>query len=478
MTVRSSPRYDLILVGSGFASSMFLHEYLQHAKPGARVLVLERGPLESHGWQLEHRHELDDRHKSSFVNKSRKPWFFRLAFGGSSNCWWACVPRMLPEDFELESRYGVGSDWPLRYDELEEYYCLAEEIMSVAGPSEDSPFPRSRPYPQAPHRLSTADEVLKAAYPDRFFVQPAARPRRTTSTGRLACCSNGVCHMCPIDSKFTILNSMRHLYDDPRVELKLSARVESLDVAGNQARGVTYRQRGSEQYARADAVGLGANGLFNPHLLMRSGLDGPAVGRGLVEQVSVTAIVDLDGLDNHHGSTVITGHGYMLYPGAHRQHRAAGLMETFNLLALRDQRGKWRQRLVLKFIFEDLRQKESRVSVSQDDDARPEARFRERTPYATAAIENLGSSIDSLMSPLPIENIRVKAPNSTEFHILGTAVMGRDPETSVVDRDLLHHRVRNLFVLGSSAFPTAAPANPTLTLCALSLRAARRMFSS
>ena len=82
------------------------------------------------------------------------------------------------------------------------------------------------------------------------------------------------------------------------------------------------------------------------------------------------------------------------------------------------------------------------------------------------------------MSPLPVENIRVKAPNSTEFHILGTAVMGHDPESSVVDRNLLHHRVRNLFVLGSSAFPTASPANPTLTLSALSLRAAREAFGA
>jgi choline dehydrogenase-like flavoprotein len=56
--------------------------------------------------------------------------------------------------------------------------------------------------------------------------------------------------------------------------------------------------------------------------------------------------------------------------------------------------------------------------------------------------------------------------------------MGRDSETSVVDRDLIHHRVRNLLVLGGSAFPTAAPANPTLTISALSLRAAREMFGS
>jgi choline dehydrogenase-like flavoprotein len=56
-------------------------------------------------------------------------------------------------------------------------------------------------------------------------------------------------------------------------------------------------------------------------------------------------------------------------------------------------------------------------------------------------------------------------------------VMGNDPATSVVDRYLMHHRIRNLLVLGSSAYPTASPAYPTLTLSALSLWAADHLFT-
>ena len=55
--------------------------------------------------------------------------------------------------------------------------------------------------------------------------------------------------------------------------------------------------------------------------------------------------------------------------------------------------------------------------------------------------------------------------------------MGNDPATSVVDRNLVPHRIRNLAVLGSGAFPCATPANPTLTLAALSLRAAEAMLA-
>jgi choline dehydrogenase-like flavoprotein len=57
-------------------------------------------------------------------------------------------------------------------------------------------------------------------------------------------------------------------------------------------------------------------------------------------------------------------------------------------------------------------------------------------------------------------------------HIMGTARMGEDPKSSVVDRNLRSHDHPNLFILGSAVFPTAATANPTLTIAALSLRAA------
>jgi choline dehydrogenase-like flavoprotein len=49
--------------------------------------------------------------------------------------------------------------------------------------------------------------------------------------------------------------------------------------------------------------------------------------------------------------------------------------------------------------------------------------------------------------------------------------MGSDPRTSVVDSELRSHDHPNLFLLGSSVFPTSATANPTLTIAALSLRA-------
>ena len=98
------------------------------------ILVLERGEYETHPDQLENRvgntKDLSSKkYKETFENTGDKPWVFTPSFGGSSNCWWGCTPRMLPNDFKLRSKYGVGIDWPIAYNELEQYYCEVERIM-------------------------------------------------------------------------------------------------------------------------------------------------------------------------------------------------------------------------------------------------------------------------------------------------------------------------------------------------------------
>jgi choline dehydrogenase-like flavoprotein len=473
-TNEAAGEFDLILIGSSFASSFFLHRYLEGARPSARILVLERGEFRDHRWQLTHRSELESEARNSYAGaQSVKPWVFRLAFGGSSNCWWACTPRLMPEDFRLQTTYGVGRDWPVSYDDLEEHYCEAEAIMAVSGTGDGSPYPRSRPYPQPPHRLSDPDRLFKQRFPDRFFNQPTARPSRALESGRPRCCANGVCSRCPIDSKFTILNSLLHLYQsDPRVTLLTGATVTSLDVANNRVVGVRYERSGAEHVARGDLVGLGANALFNPFILLRSGLADGMAGQGLVEQVSRDVIVDLRGVDNFQGSTSITGHGYMLYAGEHRRHRSAALMESSNVPLLRDERGKWRQRVQLTFIYEDLPQPANRVVVGTDS-SRPEVHYAAHSSYTQRGIDALEGDLPAILGALPVERYEIVPPTpSSEGHNLGTTSMGTDPGTSVVDRHLVHHRARNLIVLGGSVFPTISPANPTLTICALSLWAA------
>jgi choline dehydrogenase-like flavoprotein len=61
------------------------------------------------------------------------------------------------------------------------------------------------------------------------------------------------------------------------------------------------------------------------------------------------------------------------------------------------------------------------------------------------------------------------------WHLMGTTRMSNDPKRGVVDRDCRVHGVSNLYIAGSSVFPTAGGATPTLTLVALTLRLARHL---
>jgi choline dehydrogenase-like flavoprotein len=474
-------KYDLLVVGTGFASSFFLKQYLERAPRGARVLVLERGHLFPHAERLKQLRgeptpyaDINELGRSTFINATpRKPWIFQTGFGGSSNCWYACTPRFLPSDFRLRSLYGVGADWPLGYDDLDPYYERVEELMSVSGP-DDTPFPRARPYPQPPHVFTTADEVLKRRYGSLYINQPTARSRIATN-GRLPCCGNAVCATCPVNAKFTIENSGLGVYEDERVELRSGAQVLAFDAEGAIVRSVIYRSGGRDESAAAEVFALGANAIFNAHILLASGDDGPQTGRGLGEQVGIQATVHLDGFANTGGSTWVNANGYMLYDGEHRARAAACLIESNNAAYIRMERGKWRDVLRLRLIFEDLPQDESRVQTS-DDALRPRVTYAGHSNYVTAGITRVKELLPGVLADLPVEEILYDRKHASEAHILGTTRMSESAADGVVDRRLIHHRYRNLFVLGGGAFPTFAPANPTLTISALSMYAAANSF--
>ena len=63
----------------------------------------------------------------------------------------------------------------------------------------------------------------------------------------------------------------------------------------------------------------------------------------------------------------------------------------------------------------------------------------------------------------------------TPSHQCGTARMGNDPTTSVVDTFCRSHDHKNLFIVDASVLPTSAAVNPALTIAALALRAARHI---
>ncbi len=480
---KNNKKYDLIILGSSFAASFFLKKHLEKS-PNSKVLVIERGENYSHQWRIKNRHLKDPygvvsdvSFQSTYNNITpEKPWVYTPAFGGSSNCWWACTPRFMPNDFKLNSKYGVGNDWPISYDEIEPYYCDAELIMNISGSQTNTPFPMSRSYPQTHHRFTDVDRLLHQAYPDSFFHMPSARPRTATDK-RTTCCASSVCNLCPIDAKFTILNEMSELYfNHPQVTLKTSAQATNIVIEAGIAKAVRYFREGREYYAYADTFAVATNPIFNAHILLNSGVDNIHLGKYLNEQVGISCEIDLNGVNNFNGSTSLTGHGYMLYDGEHRSEHAACIIESFNIPKIRPEKNRHTQRAHFKFIFDDIPSADNKVTLS-DDILKPNVEYHGHSTYVDKAIINIKDKAPDLFNCLPVESLKFSTNVlPTEGHILGTALMGTSKENSVVDNKQLVHGTNNLLSLGGSSFSTISPANPTLTISALSLMSADRYF--
>jgi len=125
---------------------------------------------------------------------------------------------------------------------------------------------------------------------------------------------------------------------------------------------------------------------------------------------------------------------------------------------------------------------DSRVTLGTGVDALGMRRIRVDWRYCRADIESLAATLDLIAAEMARTGAGRLAYQRETLeedllrygayggHHIGTARMGTDRRTSVIDADCKLHTVDNLYVAGSAAFPTSSQANPTLTLIALSLR--------
>jgi hypothetical protein len=165
---------------------------------------------------------------------------------------------------------------------------------------------------------------------------------------------------------------------------------------------------------------LAASALFNPHILLRSGINHPLLGKRLHEQYPVDVTLDLAGVKAYNGSTMLTGLGYMFYEGEHRRDHAACLVESWNIPfssrpgALRMENGRWTERFIVRFVFDDLPRDDNTVTVYAADPRLAETRFHGYSDYALRGAAQIPRMIDTLARALPIERIANMAIGTTD----------------------------------------------------------------
>ena len=421
---------------------------------------------------------------------------------GGGSIWWAAhAPRFRPEDFRVLSQDAVAEDWPITYEELVPWYELNERRVGLAWRAGD-PFGPARdgtPLPLPP--VGPAGERIARAFAgigwhcwpvDLVVGRDAAAP------GAEKCTHRGPCHIgCPARVRSGADRAYLNDALAAGAHLLAHTRVLSLEHdSRNRITAAVCAGPGGRFRVNAERFVLAANGIGTPRLLLASASG--AFPRGLANG---SGLVGHRLMLHPHG----WADGWFPEPFSVPSGQTAGLV-SLEFGASRTERGFVRgsklqlsvgspapgvrferfERVVaeprahmagLSVCAEDLPDPANRVALSScrtDEDGIPVPRMIYRVSANSRRILDFGieraSEVLRAAGAVAIEPTLLKAPAG--FHLMGTARMGGDPETSVVDRYGRCHEVPNLYVADASTFVTASCLNPTATAQALALRTA------
>jgi choline dehydrogenase-like flavoprotein len=521
---------DVIIVGSGIAGALLAAEL---AGAGLKVAILEAGDEVDRGtavqtyWNAvikvpecpypptpQAMHPIsNDLH--SWYEQAGPDVFastYLKVVGGTTWHWLGTCLRFVPNDFRLKTLYGQGVDWPLGYDALEPFYGRAEQEIGVSGDAaDDLGAPRSSGYPMG---------AIPQTYLDKAFAGALAGSEyqvRSTPQGRLsqdqadrpACCGNASCiPICPVQAKY---DATIHLGRATAAGATLFPRTTAVFVevgADRKVAGVRFKRwDGSDGRATGKVFVLAAHAIETPRLLLNStSADTPngvanssdQVGRNLMDHPTQLSWALADKPVYPYRGPLSTSGIENLRDGDFRKERGAFRIEIGNDgwswptgapistaadLAKQGLRGAALDKAIadqasrhirLASLVEQPPDPENRVTLGSARDVYgvPAPRISYRIDdYTKAGFASSVAAHDAIFARLGTSGVQHSPVAQGAGHIIGTARMGDDPASSVVDRDLRSHDHANLFILGSSVFPTSATANPTLTIAALALRA-------
>lgn len=551
---QSAETYDAIVVGSGITGGWAAKELTEK---GLRVLMLDRGSPQEHpnayrgehapNWTLPfgglpnrssnaEEYEVQSRcyafeeaTRELFVRDSDEPyiqeegtdyeWIRGSRFGGRSLIWGRQVYRWGPQDFEANALDGHGTDWPLRYDDLKDWYSHVEAFIGVSGQAEglDS-FPDSEFL--APMEMNAIEKTIKGRLARK-------EPGLTHTIGRVAILSedhNGrsACHYCGPCPRGCSPGSYFSTQSSTLPAAEKTGRLTALpnravqkvlfDSERNRATGVevlNVETRQQETY-QARIIFMCASAIHSAQILLNSKSEAfpegianssGVIGHYLMDHQSHNSGIGVffDNLDRYYygfrpngtyiprfrnlngqdpDADFIRGYGFQCGSirldyrfNMHQTGIGATYKETlrkpgpwaFSMEGFAEFLPHWDNKVTLDETRRDaFGMPLVRIAIREsENDIRMRADMKKQADRILKAAGAVVTLLDD-EKPAPINAI----------HEMGTVRMGRDPKTSALNGWNQAHDVPNLFVTDGAAMASSAYVNPSLTYMAFTARAA------
>lgn len=455
-----------------------------------------------------------------YTTEPRKPfWWIRgNRVGGRTIMWGRQSYRFSDYDFKAASHDGYGDDWPISYEEIDPYYTKVERFIGVSGRKEGFKILPDG-YFLPPMAYSCGEVILKDAVNKmgRPFTIGRAAVNTRTHQGRAECHYCGPCHRgcttgsyfsSPVSTlpaaeatgKFTLITNAlvrrvttndrgladRVVYVDKetKAEREIKAKIVVLCASTLESTRILFNSA-NDRYPNglANSSGVLGHYLMDHYFAMGAGGVMPMRNGAKAERafrpngIYIPRFRNVDTKEKN----FIRGYGYQggenvtVYEHAYS---TPGFGKEFK----ESVRGASVSRIYISGFCEMLPYKDNRAFIDpevKDAWGIPVLRIDcTRRDNEEAMGKDAAEQAQAMLEAAGAEDVRSNAstaPPGFAIHEVGTARMGNDPKTSVLNKWNQAHDIKNLFVMDGSCFVSLSCVNPTLTMMALTVRACEYM---
>jgi len=459
-----------------------------------------------------------DDNEFPYTEKQRFDWVRGYHVGGRSIMWGRQSYRWSPMDFEANAKDGIAVDWPIRYEDLAPWYDHVEQFIGVSGQNEGSAqLPDGKFLP--PMEMNCVEKHFKQQVTDKMgrlvtigrvahLTAPLAHsPQRGTCQYRNMCIRG-----CPFGAYFSSQSSTLPAAEKTgNMTLRPNSIVTEIiyDEKKGRATGVKVLDAETRQQTDffAKVIFLNASTFGSTYIMMNSissrfpngfGNDSGELGCNIMDhQLEIGARAMVDGFDDKYYTgrrpngiyipryrnvgkdkrDYLRGFGYQ--GGASRGGWTGLMLDTKLGEELKEsaaEPGPWY--MGLGGFGEILPYHENRVTMDtskKDKYGMPVLSFDAVLRQNELAMrKDMANDAAEMLEAAGYRNVRSydrEMGIGLGIHEMGTARMGRDPKTSVLNAYNQVHACKNVYVTDGSCMTSAACQNPSLTYMALTARA-------